>query len=292
MRRFRNPTRWNPSPLIPQSLSLSLRTDANDSGSLLRFFGWLKSRHGPGWDGELLLSTVFGSAALGEHVQAYLEWLMKDRACKPSSCANYVSGLLNTLTFVLATEESAAAAAPCADQLLNLRLQLESQAREDRLYRPRDPNWIDWIDVQKVGLAQCAPICTRATADRISPLAQTRVKCLEAYNKLPATTTMQQKAAKLNDLLVLLFHSITPPDRYACAQADAHNSRSSLTSSLRTIRSVGVVRRLRIGSTLVKQRNGSWIIDLSKFRHKTSKCELSPRSLMSLASLTVRWLLV
>ena len=43
--------------------------------------------------------------------------------------------------------------------------------------------WLaDWIDVQK-----------------------TRVKCIESFNALPQAITMQQRAAKLNDLLVFVY---------------------------------------------------------------------------------------
>ena len=41
-------------------------------------------------------------------------------------------------------------------------------------------------------------------------------------------------------------HAVTPPDR------------------------VGVIRRLRVGATLVKEGTG-YVIDLTKFKHKTSK---------------------
>ena len=62
-----------------------------------------------------------------------------------------MSGLLNCLSFVLATEENASAAEPCANELLNMRLQLESRAREDRLFRMRDKNWIGAPAMQCLG---------------------------------------------------------------------------------------------------------------------------------------------
>ena len=45
------------------------------------------------------------------------------------------------LTYVLTFEE-ASAAEPCLEQLCNMRRQLESKAREDRMYQMKNPNWI------------------------------------------------------------------------------------------------------------------------------------------------------
>ena len=106
------------------------------------------------------------------------------------------------------------------DQLLNLRGQCESAAKVQRLYAKRSKNWISWQDVQL-----------------------TRLAATKHYQSLPSTN----HAAKLKglvDLLVILFHSITPPDR------------------------VGVVRRLKWNHTLLRDAEG-YRLDLSKFRHKT-----------------------
>ena len=142
-----------------------------------------------------------------------------------SSLANYTSGLINTLAWVLSTHEvEDAQGISTGDQLINLRSQLEAQARIDRMYRKRSPNFISWEDVQK-----------------------TRLAVAKAYAAVPPTADRAVKRKALLDLLVVLFHSITPPDR------------------------VGVIRRLKFGVTLVKEKPGEWAIDLTKFRHKTSR---------------------
>ena len=65
----------------------------NDCSAVLRYCGWLTGRHGPGFAPELTLLNVFGCASLSETVEAYMNWLLNDRGCKASSCANYLSGL-------------------------------------------------------------------------------------------------------------------------------------------------------------------------------------------------------
>ena len=56
--------------------------------------------------------------------------------------ANYLSALINTQAFVLATCDDASSNA--AEELVNLRNQCESAAREDRLYAKRHKHWISW----------------------------------------------------------------------------------------------------------------------------------------------------
>lgn len=143
----------------------------------------------------------------------------------------------------MATDEDASVAS--SDELVNLRNQAESGAKEgtsthsnrlaprhftreiccatDRLYAKRHPAWISWDDVQT-----------------------TRKNAMHAWVQLKASNaTPVAKAKMLNDLLVILLHSIQPPDR------------------------VGVIRRLRVGHTLIKDKDG-FAIDLTKFRHKVT----------------------
>jgi hypothetical protein len=53
----------------------------------------------------------------------------------------YLRRRINVLTYALTFEE-ASAAEPCLEQLCNMRRQLESKAREDRMYQMKNPNWI------------------------------------------------------------------------------------------------------------------------------------------------------
>lgn len=75
---------------------------------------------------------------------------------------------------------------PQLDQLANMRRQTEKLAREQTLYRKKSDLWIDWEDVQR-----------------------TRVAVVAAYNAAPAT----MRPAILREVLLIMFHSVTPPDR-------------------------------------------------------------------------------
>ena len=110
---------------------------------------------------------------------------------KCSVCTQKLSGLINTFMWVLATYEvEDAQGLSTGDQLINLRQQLEAQARVDRLYAKRSKNWISWSDVQL-----------------------TRLRATKAYAAIPPTANRDTKRRALIDLLTVLFHSITPPDR-------------------------------------------------------------------------------
>ena len=75
---------------------------------------------------------------------------------------------------------------PQLDQLANMRRQTEKLAREQTLYRKKSDLWIDWEDVQR-----------------------TRVAVVAAYNTAPSTI----RPAILREVLLIMFHSVTPPDR-------------------------------------------------------------------------------
>ena len=128
----------------------------------------------------------------GEWVEAYCRWC-HERECKSSTVANYVSGLINTLQYVLVTsevEEHSPGLSSSLEQLLNLRQQLESQARVDALYARRHPAFIPWSDVQR----------TRLAARRV-------------WESVPASASRAEKRRALLEYLLVLFFSVAPPDR-------------------------------------------------------------------------------
>ena len=168
-------------------------TFRNDESGALRFLGWMSRSHG---DVPLLLDAVFGAAELGAWAEEYLSFL-QDRGCKSCTMANYLSALINTQSYVLATTEGAASGS-AVEELVNLRQQCESAAREDRLFAKRHKHWISWEDVQK-----------------------TRVAAMEAFAAVPSSTPMLQRAKACNELLVILLHSVTPPDREPLSQRHA-----------------------------------------------------------------------
>ena len=76
-----------------------------------------------------------------------------------------------------------------SDQIVNLRNQAENAAREERLYAKRHPAWISWEDVQT-----------------------TRLNVLRAWEAISSSAPIHVKQKMLSDVLVILFHSITPPE--------------------------------------------------------------------------------
>ena len=166
-------------------------TFENTKNATLRFMGWYKS-YGPNAV-PLRLATLFGHKRIGAWIEQYLRWCKGERGCKSSSMANYTSGLINTLQYVMATseiEEDDAHGITNLEQALNLRTQLESQAREDRLYARRHPEFIEWPEVQA-----------------------TRVAVTRAWHNVPASASQETKRKALLELLCILFFSVSPPDR-------------------------------------------------------------------------------
>ena len=182
-------------------------TFENDRAGAVRFLGWLSRAHA---EAPLRLS-VFGAPELGEWVEEYCAFLQDDRGCKNSTLANYLTAIINTASYVAAVCDDACSDA--IDELANLRNQCDAQvtpqlaravsrpcnrkalassaqARIDRLYARRHKAWISWEDVQR-----------------------TRVAALQHFEGLPKTTPPAQRARHLNDLICVLLHSVTPPDR-------------------------------------------------------------------------------
>ena len=75
------------------------------------------------------------------------------------------------------------------EQLLRMRAQAETLAKQDRLFARKDPNWVDWPTVQ-----------------------QGRIKCLAAWNASQGKPHAE-KMKLLREVLVMLFFSVQPPDR-------------------------------------------------------------------------------
>ena len=114
----------------------------NDRATTLRFLGWLKAAHDivPGLG-------VFCRAALSQWVEDWLTAL-SEKGLKYSSLANYCNSLCMVGSFVYQTysidEDALALPTSALDELLRLRSQCESQAKQQQLYDRRDPNWLDW----------------------------------------------------------------------------------------------------------------------------------------------------
>ena len=214
-------------------------TVCNDRANALRFLGWLHAT-----EGIAPSLSIFGEQRLGEWVEAYLAFL-KDRGLRQSSMANYTSCLLNVVQYVRDMGRASADVDTVAE-VLRLRKQCERNAKSERMYAPSTAsNWIDWELAQRG-----------------------RVQAIEAWqahtSKLDAPSSTQETLL-LRDVLIMLFHTVQPPDR------------------------VGVVRKLRLGHTLKRGGKHGYILDLTvPNAHKTAKF-YGPTA-TSISKLIVPWL--
>ena len=76
----------------------------------------------------------------------------------------------------------------------NLRKQADREARIQKLYRPRNPNWMSWADCKI-----------------------TRLNAMDALAKGATPREHRDKALlRLEDALIISFHTVMPPDRVSC----------------------------------------------------------------------------
>ena len=214
----------SPSPFRRPLAPFGARqTVGNDKATTLRFLGYLAAEKEitPGLG-------VFCRKELSEWVEDWLNALGA-KGLKFSTLANYCNALCMVGQYVYSTYEvdADALAVPTLDELLRLRGQCESQAKQQALYSRRDPCWIDFADAQKA-----------------------RVKAEAAYR---APGTLAKKKQALKEWVILALHTCAPPDR------------------------VGVLRRLRLGTTLKRSSGDGFVLDLTTARsHKTSRFQCAP----------------
>ena len=138
-----------------------------------------------------------------------------------------INSLINITGFVWETMEVEAAALEATpqppDALLNLRSQCENQSKQQQLYAKKPANWLDWDKAQEA-----------------------RVKCAAAWAKA-GSLSHDKKVALLKEYLVLLFHTVMPPDR------------------------VGIVRKMRWNATLKRDAPGAYRLDMTEARFKNSR---------------------
>ena len=103
-----------------------------------------------------------------------------------------MNSLINVTALVWETmevEPGALEASPQPpDALINLRSQCENQQKQQQLYAKKPDNWLDWNKAQEA-----------------------RVKCATAWAKA-GSMEYNAKLALLKEYLVLLFHTVMPPD--------------------------------------------------------------------------------
>ena len=221
-------------------------TVGNDRASTLRFLGWLHAQK------QILPGLgAFGKTELGAWVEEWLQ-VLRDKGLKYSSLANYANSLIAVAGHVYAVYDidEAIRTMPRTplDDLVRLRAQCESEAKQQRLFQRRDPNWLEWPQAQEA-----------------------RVKAERAYRA--------KKTAQLQrDWLIIALHTVMPPDRGTLVQ-DSECAQHML-SSARVVRpsAVGVIRKLRQGITLKRCGEG-FVLDLTAQRsHKVSPPPSPPPS--------------
>ena len=155
-------------------------TVGNDRSTVLRFLGYLSAEKeiAPGLG-------VFGKVDLSQWVEDWTRAL-REKNVKYSSLSNYTNSLIAVTKFVYATfsvDESVHSQQTPLDDLIRLRGQCESEAKQQRLFQRRDPNWIDFPAAQEA-----------------------RRKAEEAY-RAKKTPQLQR------DWLIISLHTVMPPDR-------------------------------------------------------------------------------
>ena len=229
------------------SIAVENVTAESDVRAILRFLGWLHlTKKQPALGCLTLLRKIQPDV-----VEAYCDFLI-GRPVQYGSIANYLNGLYNIFQYVqhipidsatdpISDSESDSedpnqsngektrrhgsdSLAAVVEATFNLRKQAEKEAKVQRLYRHRKPDWLSWGDAR-----------------------QTRLNVLEALKKLPRRQARDATVLLLEDALIIAFHTVMPPDR------------------------VGVIRRLAYNDTLKQHTDGTWYIDLTAFKHKTSR---------------------
>jgi len=218
-------------------------TVESDVGQLLRMLGWMKS-HRDRSDDEgdpprLTMKGVVGSAQFGLYVEQYVEWLQA-REVKFSSIANYTNSLVSLLTYVMGDEDyeaSGESGFTIYEQLCNIRRQAHSAASIDRMYRRRDPNWLEWPQCQEV-----------------------RMDCIEKYERAKGAPVKKLKL--LRDVVVLCAFTCLPPDRVGV---------------IRLLRFDHTLRWIPDDEEEDPDGPGAWFIDLTSKsnKHKTRCCMVS-----------------
>ena len=156
-------------------------TVGNDRASALRFLGWLRA--------EKEVLPGLGAFGKGEVAGWVEEWLhaLKAKGVKYSSLSNYVNSLIAVTGHVYSTykidESIYSMQRTPLDELIRLRGQCESEAKQQRLYQRRDANWIEW------------------------PAANEARKKAEAAFRAKATPQTRR------DWLLISLHTCAPPDR-------------------------------------------------------------------------------
>lgn len=165
-----------------------------DTANFLRFAGW---RVASGGDMHCLSAMLMLEP---DDMQAFCEFLVATRKVLHGTVANYMNSLLNVLRYVeanVASLESLLGVPMPPGRLQsvmtaarNLRQQAESEAKQEKLYKPRKENWIAWDEAKTTRERACAAVAA-----------------------MDPTSSRASKLKILEDALIICFHTVMPPDR-------------------------------------------------------------------------------
>ena len=147
----------------------------HDKSNALRFLGYCVRHKDQPPDLQ-----VFASPQVGAFCEAYLTMLRETLKLAASSLANYTNSILAVSQFAMTVYDTQDTP---VDQLVNLRRQCEAVAKQDALYKHKDPNWIDWPTAQ-----------------------QARISAVAAYEA-------HKSLSNLKTAVHISFHTLQPPDR-------------------------------------------------------------------------------
>ena len=225
--------------------AVSETTAAGDAANFLRFAGWRQTQ---AYRPSMACLSVCLSMSASE-CEAFTSFLADERHVTHGTIANYLNSFLNVIAYVVANAQQLAKMYPSDPSELggfaeidarmgklivgtkNLREQAEVQSKREGLLKPIKPDWLSWGDAKL-----------------------TRRNVLAAVGELQPSAPRSAQLALYTDALIICLLTIMPPDR--CS----------------VIRCLSVPIGLEDADcTLKKQDNGDYYIDLSSFKHKTSK---------------------
>lgn len=225
--------------------AVSETTAAGDVANYLRFAGW---RQAQAYQPTMTCLSVCLTMCASE-CETFTKFLTTERRVTHGTVANYLNSFLNVIAYVVANAQHLAKMYPGDLNELgssvdietrlgrlivgtkNLREQAEVQSKKEGLLKPIKPDWLSWADAKRA-----------------------RWNVLAAIEGLQRSAPRAVQLALYTDALIICLLTIMPPDR--CS----------------VIRCLSVPIGLEDDDcTLKKEANGNYYIDLTNFKHKTSK---------------------
>ena len=222
-----------------------------------RFLGFLKSHCEQAQPGV----ELFAHGRVGEWCQRWLEWLRTEHGLKASTLAVYTHGVLAVSSYACTLLDDPSACP--TSQLLNLRRQAESIAKQERLFQPtthHPPHPTPHTHNESVvGRSCCA------------------CRCAGGARRLRGQVAGGQGSGSSRCCAIALCWHFTRCKRPTASEVGAHCSRRAKNPSLPDPPCTAPASRLAsrrapaaLGVSLyLKEGDAQYTVDLSTLRHKT-----------------------